>query len=98
MVVSAVIVIDTDSIQNLLVLFCVVSLGKKLNGTFHCSAVLASNFTIQSYLYKTTKHLQKQVEEIPCPMYKRLRRFPASQDDKYKNTINDFQSNKQRLK
>ena len=30
-------------------------------------------------------HLRKQAVIVACPMYQRLRRFPASQEDKHKD-------------
>ena len=33
-------------------------------------------------------HLRKQIGVIAYPMYYRLRRFPASQEDKYRGKIN----------
>ena len=37
-------------------------------------------------------HLRKQVGVIACPVYQRLRRFPASQEDKHRDKINKNQN------
>ena len=39
-------------------------------------------------------YLRKQVGVIAYPMYERLRRFPASQEDKYRDKINKNKKNK----
>ena len=49
-----------------------------------CQAVL--NYSYISINYKRTAiswYLPKQVGVVAYPMYERLRRFPASQEDKY---------------
>ena len=69
----------------------VVFFGKTLYDTFPCVVVLASSSKLQSYLYyKRTAiswYLRKQVWVIAYPMYWHLRRFPASQEDKYRYKI-----------
>ena len=76
------------SVQNLLAPFCFV-LGKSILRHFPLLVGLGKQFytTVLSLLkFKRTAiswHLLKQIGVIAYPMYYRLRRFPASQEDKY---------------
>ena len=90
-------VLFSGSVQNLLASFrCAVR--KILYRIFPCMAVLTSSSKVLSYHYKTknvktknfnrtaiSRHHRKQVGAITCPMYKRLRRYPANPKDKYRH-------------
>ena len=77
----------------------VVSLRKILHGTFSCLAFLASSSKLQSYLYETKKQnknfqpesnilVSPEAGRGNClPHVERLHRFPASQDNKYKDEM-----------